>query len=207
MLFEAGNGKGTQMQRSSVLPTGPEKLLFPSLSARDPADRNHHARHLDVIPTLIARFEGLDLEQAVLCRPARNSNYGATICSLASRLGRHGFTCCCCCCNYYHYVGTTTLMLAELLRFIRNGTLLSSQVGAHPHWRSSKRIGDLVGPLFDEVELFEALLLPQQLSGHAAFVQAHSNCSSLFSICQCWKPGLPDILMSSLAIAFEEMHS
>lgn len=36
-----------------------EKLLLPSLSAKDPADWNRHARHLDVISTLIARFEGL----------------------------------------------------------------------------------------------------------------------------------------------------
>lgn len=34
-----------------------EKLLFPSFfSVQDPADRNRHSRHLDVIPTLIARF-------------------------------------------------------------------------------------------------------------------------------------------------------
>ncbi|KAH8129074.1 hypothetical protein LI328DRAFT_160005 [Trichoderma asperelloides] len=152
------------MQRSSVLPTGPEKLLFPRLSAKDPADRNRHARHLDVIPALIARFEGLDLEQAVLCRPARNSNYGATIC-------------------------TTILMLVEVMRFIRNGTLLFHKSSARPHWRSSKRIGDLVGPLFDEVELFEALLSSQQLSGHAAFVQASQQFSSLFSICQMLETG------------------
>lgn len=181
------------MQRSSVLPTGPEKLLFPRLSAKDPADRNRHARHLDVIPTLIARFEGLDLEQAVLCRPARNSNYGATICSLASQLGRDGFTAAAAAatsyCRMLQNVGTTILMLVEVMRFIRNGTLLFHKSSARPHWRSSKRIGDLVGPLFDEVELFEALLSSQQLSGHAAFVQASQQFSSLFSICQMLETG------------------
>lgn len=39
-----------------------------------------------------------------------------------------------------------------------------------------------LGQLFEEADPFETLLLSQQLNGHAAFVQARSNMSSLFSI-------------------------
>lgn len=90
-FFEAGNGGAQIIRRSSPLLTAwrsiSSQVFFP---VQDPADRNRHARHLDVIPTLIARFEGLWLGpggswtvQAVISS-ARNSNDGANHSILAA---------------------------------------------------------------------------------------------------------------------------
>lgn len=61
MLFKAGNGGAQIIRRSPPLLTAwrsfsSQGVYFP---VQDPAVRNRHARHLDVIPTLIARLEGL----------------------------------------------------------------------------------------------------------------------------------------------------
>lgn len=131
--------------RSSPFAHSLEKLLFPSFfPVQDPADRNRHARHLDVIPTLVARLEGLWLgpgrswtAQAVI--PSRNSNYGATTQS---------------CCKPALVMMTLLLRLYDLLRLqrrcavevhtIRNGTLPAFfQVGTRPQWRSQQTSGQL----------------------------------------------------------------
>lgn len=91
MLFQSRKWGGPDHTEIVPFAHSLEKHLFPSFfPVQDPADRNRHARHLDVIPTLIARFEGLCLGpggswtvQAVISS-ARNSNDGANHSILAA---------------------------------------------------------------------------------------------------------------------------